>query len=161
MRKAYSSGPARKQFEIIRPLFETKKSAKPPGLDLYEVFCAMLCVLKTGATWRVLPDSLPNWNATCRHFRSWPEKGESGKSAIDNAPGGLMPGERAANGRKGEPPMIIAGSRSAENADAAEIKGHDGGKLISGAEIHIAAGALGPPSAPRRRMLQAAAARCS
>ncbi|MDR1541202.1 MAG: hypothetical protein LBU32_25045, partial [Clostridiales bacterium] len=81
------------------------------------------------------------------HFRSWPEKGESGKGAIDNAPGGLMPGERAVNGRKGKPPMIIAGSRSAENADAAEIKGRDGGKLISGAEIHISAGALGLPSA--------------
>ncbi|MDR1536721.1 MAG: hypothetical protein LBU32_01765, partial [Clostridiales bacterium] len=56
-------------------------------------------------------------------------------------------GERAVNGRKGKPPMIIAGSRSAENADAAEIKGRDGVKLISGAEIHIAAGALGLPSA--------------
>ncbi|MDR1537199.1 MAG: hypothetical protein LBU32_04255 [Clostridiales bacterium] len=52
-----------------------------------------------------------------------------------------MPGERAVNGRKGKPPMIIAGSRSAE------IKGRDGGRLISGAEIHIAAGALGLPSA--------------
>ncbi|MDR1536890.1 MAG: transposase [Clostridiales bacterium] len=34
----------------------------------------MLCVLKTGATWRDIPDSLPNWNAACRHFRSWQKR---------------------------------------------------------------------------------------
>ncbi|MDR1539870.1 MAG: hypothetical protein LBU32_18095 [Clostridiales bacterium] len=34
-----------------------------------------------------------------------------------------------------------------KNADAAEIKGCDGGKQISVAEIHIAAGILGLPFA--------------
>jgi hypothetical protein len=34
MRKVYSSGTARKQFEIIRPFFETKKTAKLLDLEL-------------------------------------------------------------------------------------------------------------------------------
>ncbi|MDR1538475.1 MAG: transposase [Clostridiales bacterium] len=54
--------------------------------------CAILCVLKTGATWRDLPDSFPDWSATCCYFGSWPKKDESGKSAIDKAPGELMLG---------------------------------------------------------------------
>ncbi|MDR1538846.1 MAG: transposase [Clostridiales bacterium] len=54
----------------------------------------MLYVLKTGATWRDLPDSFPNWSAVYYYFGSWSKKDESGKSAIDKALDELMLGER-------------------------------------------------------------------
>ncbi|MDR1536419.1 MAG: hypothetical protein LBU32_00170 [Clostridiales bacterium] len=94
-----------------------------------------------------IPDGFSNCPVACCYFGSWSEKDGSGKSAIDKAPGELMLGERAVNGRKVKASMIIVDSRSAENPDTAEINGHDGGKQISGAEIHIAAGVLGLPSA--------------
>ncbi|MDR1539871.1 MAG: transposase [Clostridiales bacterium] len=93
----YSSDTAREQFEIIRPFFETKKRTNPRDLDLYKVFCAILCLLETAATWMDLPDSFPKWSAACCYFGSWPEKGGSGKSATNKAPCELMLGERIIN----------------------------------------------------------------
>jgi transposase len=42
---------------------------------------------------------------------------------------------------------MVVDSKSAENADTAHEKGYDGGKGISGAEIHAAVGAIGLPHA--------------
>ena len=51
--KNYSSNITRQQFELIRPALENfRKRTKPRKYDLYEVFCAVLYVLKTGCQWR-------------------------------------------------------------------------------------------------------------
>ena len=48
MRASYPSDISREQFEHIRPLLESaRKSARPRRVDLYEVFCAMLYLLRT------------------------------------------------------------------------------------------------------------------
>lgn len=47
--KNYPSNITRQQFELIRPALENfHKRTKPRKYDLYEVFCAVLYVLKTG-----------------------------------------------------------------------------------------------------------------
>ncbi|MDR1540779.1 MAG: hypothetical protein LBU32_22795 [Clostridiales bacterium] len=92
---------------------------------------AMLCLLKTGSTWRDITDSFPNWLAVCCYFRPWSKEDGSGKSAIEKALYELMPGKRIKNGRNGKHSMIIVDSRGAENADTAEINGNDGEKRIS------------------------------
>lgn len=49
MRKTYPSDVSRKQFEKIRPMLESaRKQTKPRELDLYDVFCAVLYLLKSG-----------------------------------------------------------------------------------------------------------------
>ncbi len=60
MRKQYPTDITRKQFEHIRPLLESglKKTA-PRKVDLYEVFCAILYLLKSACQWRVLPEGFP------------------------------------------------------------------------------------------------------
>ena len=48
MRKNYPSNVSKEQFENIKSILEnTKKRTKPRSLDLYEVFCAVLYVLKS------------------------------------------------------------------------------------------------------------------
>ena len=55
MRKAYPSDISRKQFEHIRPILDSaRKKTKPRTVDLYDVFCGLLYVLKTGCQWRQL-----------------------------------------------------------------------------------------------------------
>ena len=50
MRKAYPSDISRKQFEYILPVLESaRKRAKPRTVDLYDVFCGLLYVLRTGS----------------------------------------------------------------------------------------------------------------
>ena len=63
MVKNYGSD-SREQFEIIREdLEKAKKVTKPRKVDLYDVFCAVLYILKTGSQWRNLPKDFPNWKS--------------------------------------------------------------------------------------------------
>ena len=63
MRKSYPSDISREQFEVIKPLLESsarKKTTLRSG-DLYEVFCAVLYLLRTGCQWRALPSDYLKW----------------------------------------------------------------------------------------------------
>jgi len=49
MRKIYPSDISREQFEQIKELLETaRKKTRPRRVDLYDVFCAILYLLKSG-----------------------------------------------------------------------------------------------------------------
>ncbi|GFQ64323.1 hypothetical protein TNCT_662311 [Trichonephila clavata] len=65
MRKNYPSDISREQFEKIRPILESsRKKTRPRNLDLYEVFCAVLIVLKSCCQWRMLPKDFPKKEKT-------------------------------------------------------------------------------------------------
>lgn len=58
--KKYPSDIGREQLEIIRPLLESaRKKTKPRTVELYEVLCAALYLLRTGCQWRALPSDFP------------------------------------------------------------------------------------------------------
>jgi transposase len=60
MRKHYPSDVSREQFEKINPVLVTaRKTTLPRKLDLDEVFCAVLYLLKTGCQWRAPPNDFP------------------------------------------------------------------------------------------------------
>jgi hypothetical protein len=60
MRKAYPSDIRREQFEVIQPLLEgVRKTTKPRTVDLYEVFCGVLYLLKSGCQRRMLASDFP------------------------------------------------------------------------------------------------------
>ncbi len=62
MHKNYPSHVTKEQFENIKSILEnSKKKTKPRSLDLYEVFCAILYVLKSGCQWRMLPKNFFNY----------------------------------------------------------------------------------------------------
>ena len=49
MRKSYLSDISKEQFEHILPILESaRKKTKPRTVDLYDVFCGLLYVLRTG-----------------------------------------------------------------------------------------------------------------
>ena len=51
----YPSDVTREQFEIIRQDLENaKKKTRPRKYDLYDIFCAVLYVVKVGIQWRML-----------------------------------------------------------------------------------------------------------
>ena len=59
MRKTYASDISREEFEEIRPLLQgVRRRTKPQAVDLYEVFCAVLYLLRTGCQWRFLPSAV-------------------------------------------------------------------------------------------------------
>jgi transposase len=77
MRKTYPSDISREQFNKIRPLLEAaRKKTKPRTLDLYDVFCAVLYLLKSGCQWDMLPSDLPKRSSVHAYFTIWKEQRE-------------------------------------------------------------------------------------
>jgi transposase len=84
MRKVYPSDISREQFEIIREDLESvKKSTKPREYDLYDIFCAICYVLKSGCQWRMLPSDFPKWEATYYYFTVWSSKYNNEESLFE------------------------------------------------------------------------------
>ena len=82
MRTEYPSDISREQFAQIQPILESaRKKTKPRTVDLYDVFCAVLYVLRTGCQWRALPHDFPKWTTVYFYYRLWgaPGKREEGK----------------------------------------------------------------------------------
>lgn len=71
-RRRYPSDISREKFELIREDLENfKQKTKPRQVDLYEVFCAVLYVLKSGCQWRMLPSDFPKWRTVYEYYRQW------------------------------------------------------------------------------------------
>ena len=75
LRKVYPSDLTKEQFEHIRKDLENfKKRKKPRTVDLYEVFCGVLYILKSGCQWRILPSDFPKWRTVHEYYRQWSER---------------------------------------------------------------------------------------
>jgi transposase len=79
VRKSYPSDISREQFEVIKPLLESaRKKTSPRRVDLYDVFCAVLYLLRSGCQWRMLPEAFPKWRTVHSYFAIWSEPREGG-----------------------------------------------------------------------------------
>ena len=60
MRTSYPSDISKEQFAVIREeLVGGKKITHPRTYDLYDIFCAVLYLIKEGCTWRAIPHDFP------------------------------------------------------------------------------------------------------
>lgn len=60
---------SRSQFAIILPILEAScKTTSPRTVDLYDVFCGILYVLKSGYQWRIDTKDYPNWSSYYYYF---------------------------------------------------------------------------------------------
>lgn len=73
-RATYPSDISRDQFRLIAPMLETaRRKTKPRTVDLYEVFCGVLYVLKSGCQWDMLPEDFPKWRTVYNYWQIWNE----------------------------------------------------------------------------------------
>jgi len=129
MRATYPSDITRDQFEAIRCMLElARKVTHPRSYDLYDIFCAVLYLLREGCRWRALPHDFPKWNNVYYHYRIWTKKDNNGKTILDQAMEELVLSERVLSKKNPKPSMTIIDSKSLKNAFTAEEKGYDGGK---------------------------------
>ena len=120
MRKSYPSDISREQFEGIREdLAGAKKKTHPRSYDLYDIFCAVLYLLKEGCTWRAIPHDYPKWQNVRNHYDIWASPDENGVSILDGVLRKLVEAEREKNGRNAQTTMLIVDSKSIQNADTA------------------------------------------
>ena len=75
MRETYDSDITREQFaQISEDLESTRKKTRPRKVDLYEVFCAILYLIKNASTWRNIPHDFPKWKKVRYYYDLWTEK---------------------------------------------------------------------------------------
>src|SRR5437763_657577 len=75
---------ARSDKTMVGPrphLFRSK--TRPRTLDLYEVFCGVLYVLKSGCQWRMLPSDFPKWCSVHAYFQIWSERKDNKPSTLE------------------------------------------------------------------------------
>ena len=86
MRQHYASDLSRDKFDTLLPLVQSvRKRTKPATVDLYEVFCAVLYLLKSGCLWRLLPGEFPEWRTAHSYFAKRSEPGPDGISVLEQA----------------------------------------------------------------------------
>ncbi len=86
MRKTYPSDVSREQFEKIRLMLESaRKKTRPRTVDLYDAFCGVLYVLKSGCQWRMLPSDFPKWRSVHAYFQIWSAHAEGRPSILEQA----------------------------------------------------------------------------
>lgn len=147
MRNSYPSDISQEQFEKIRPLLESsKKKTKPRRIDLYNVFCAILYIIKTGSQWRMLPHDFPVWQTVYSYFRQWKNKEtDTSDTLLETILNQLVVDERLSEYREKETSFLIFDSQSVKNTDTADNKGYDAGKKVSGIKRHLAVDTGGRP----------------
>lgn len=80
----YPSDITREQFEMIREELESaRKKTRPRKVDLYDVFCAVMYIVKGGIQWRMLPSDFPDWKLVYYYFTIWSKENENGISILD------------------------------------------------------------------------------
>jgi transposase len=86
MRRSYPSDVSREQFSKIESLLlSARKITRPRELDLYDVFCAILYLLKTACQWRMLPNDFPKWRSVHAYFQIWSERLDNQPSLLEQA----------------------------------------------------------------------------
>ena len=154
-RAIYPSDITREQFETIRPELENfKKSTKPRDVDLYDVFCAILYLLKSSCQWRMLPSDFPKWGTVYSYFQQWKAKpdptnaeAEGTLSLLEKLLYEQVAAWRETDNRKPLTTLGIVDAQSVKNTDTADEKGYDGGKKVSGIKRHIVVDTNGLPHA--------------
>ena len=95
MRKSYLSDVSREQFEAIREDLEgAKKKTHPRSYDLYDIFCAILYLLKEGCTRRAILHDFPKWQNVRYHYDIWSCPDEDEISVLDRVLRRLVEAER-------------------------------------------------------------------
>ena len=146
-KKSYPSEISREQFALILPVLESARiKTAPRRVDLYDVFNALLYLLREGCRWRSLPEKYPKWQLVYYYFKIWKEPKKDG-SILDQAFKKWLLNIASLDGRKDQTSFVILDAQSVKNTETAEQKGYDAGKKVSGIKRHIAVDTQGLPHA--------------
>ena len=84
VRSEFPSDIPREQFERVRGMLEAaRRKTRPRKHDLYDVYCAVLYSLHTGAAWRSLPREFPPWRTVHEYFTQWTMLRNGGRSLLE------------------------------------------------------------------------------
>jgi putative transposase len=114
-RKRYSTDVTDAQWRLIEavlPLPKGGRSGRPPKYSRREMVNAMLYILRTGCSWRLLPHDFPPYGAVSETFGRWRDNG-----TIERIHTALRAQTREEMGREAAPSAAILDSQSVKTTE--------------------------------------------
>lgn len=112
MRKGYPTDLTDAQWVILEPMLPLYWTGRPRTHDQRVIVNAILYVLRSGCTWRMLPNDLPPWTSVYYYFRKWRDDGTWERLNHE-----LRRRERVRQGRDPEPSAVIIDSQSVKTTE--------------------------------------------
>jgi transposase len=139
-RKPYQSDVSDAEWELVAPYLTLMTEDAPQReYPLREVFNGLRWMVRSGATWRMMPNDLPPWNVVYQQMQRWIKAQVFEVIAND-----LRAVLRIAEGRNEQPTAAIFDSRTLQSTPESGARaGYDGAKRRKGNKVHLAVDTLG------------------
>jgi transposase len=136
----YPSDVSDEEWHFVVPYLTLARLDSPQrDYDLRTVFNAMRWLVRTGASWRMMPNDLPPWPAVYQQMQRWLRAGCFEALVHD-----LRVLLREQAGRHGQPTAMILDSRTIQSTPESGARaGYDGAKRRKGSKVHAAVDTLG------------------
>lgn len=136
----YPSDVSDEEWSFVAPyLALNREDSEHRRYDLRAVFNAVRWLVRSGASWRMMPHEFPPWPAMYQQTQRWVRAGCFEAMVHD-----LRAMLRSHAGRKAQPSAVILDSRTLQSTPESGARaGYDGAKRRKGAKVHAAVDTLG------------------
>ena len=139
-RKIYPSDVHDEEWAFVAPYLTLMKEEAPQrDYCLREIFNGLRYIVRSGASWRLMPHDLPPWYTVYQQTQRWIKAGVFEAIVHD-----LRQLLRLAAGRDEEPTAAIYDGRTMQSTpESGGRAGYDGHKKRKGSKVHLAVDTLG------------------
>src|SRR5918994_7810167 len=139
-RKPYPTDVSDEEWSFVAPYLALVREDAPQRThDLRKVFDALRWIVRAGASWRMMPNDFPPWEAVYQQTQRWLKAGAFEAMVQD-----LRALLRLARGRAPGPTAAVLDSRTLRSTpESGHRGGYDGAKRKKGSKVHAAVDTLG------------------
>ena len=124
---------------VVAYLTLCRLDAEQREYDLRWVFNALRWLVRTGASWRMMPHDFPPWEAVYQQMQRWLRAG-----CFESMVNDLRVLLRTYSGRNAQPSAMVLDSRTLQSTPESGARaGYDGAKRRKGSKVHAAVDTLG------------------
>ena len=135
----YPSCLADAEWALVEDIFENSGGrGKPADFDRRAMVNACCYVVRTGCSWRMLPEGFPKWQNVYRTFRRWADAGK-----FEQMHDRLREQWRSREARENAPTGAVLDAQSTRTSPQGGPSGYDAGKKVKGRKRNLVVDTLG------------------